>query len=114
MLGAAAGAFVVIALVAFIASIDSDDPQVPGVVLSLFLTLVALGVGLRGPGPLRSACVTVLVLTVPLLWVFALVGDGGGRRAAKCGASCCSRCSATAASTCSRGRRGAPSSSPAR
>ena len=78
VLGAAAGAFVVIALVAFIASIDSDDPQVPGVVLSLFLTLVALGVGLRGAGPLRSACVTVLVLTVPLLWVFALVGDGEG------------------------------------
>jgi hypothetical protein len=50
------------------------------VVLSLVLVVVAVAAGLRGPGPLRSACVTVLVLTVPLLWVFALVGDGEGGR----------------------------------
>ncbi len=80
VLGAAAGAFVVIALVAFIVAIDSDDPQVPGVVLSVVLIAAAVVAGARGPGPLRSACVTVLVLTVPLLWIFALVGDGGGDR----------------------------------
>jgi hypothetical protein len=80
VLGAAAGAFVVIALVAFIAAIDSDDPRVPGIVLSAVLVVLALAAGTRGPGPLRSAGVTVLVLTVPLLWVLALVGDGGGDR----------------------------------
>lgn len=76
VLGAAAGAFVVIALVAFVAAIDTDDPQVPGLVLSLLLVGAALGVGVRGRGPLRSGCVTVLVLTVPLLWWFAILGGG--------------------------------------
>jgi hypothetical protein len=78
VLGAAAGAFVVIALVAFVASIDSEDPSISGSLLSLLLAVAALAIGVRGPGPLRSACVTALVLTVPLLWTFALVGGGDG------------------------------------
>jgi hypothetical protein len=79
VLGAAAGGFAVVAMVAFVAAIDNDDPQVPGVVLSLLLIAAALAIGVRGPGPLRSAAVTALVLTVPLLWVFALATDDAGR-----------------------------------
>jgi hypothetical protein len=80
VLGAVAGAFVVIATVAFIAAIDEDDPQVAGIILSLLLVAVALAAGARGTGPLRSAAVTMLVFAVPLLWLFALVGDGEADR----------------------------------
>jgi hypothetical protein len=76
VLGAVAGAFTVIALVAFVAGIDSSDPQVPGVVGSLLVLALALGLGSFGAGPVRSAATTAIVLTVPLLWLFALFGGG--------------------------------------
>lgn len=80
VLGAAAGGFAVVAMVAFVSAIDNDDPQVPGIALSLVLLVAAWAIGVRGPGPLRSASVTALVVTVPLLWVFALVSDGDASR----------------------------------
>jgi hypothetical protein len=80
VLGAVAGAFAVIALVAFIVAADRDDPQVPGVVLSVVVIAAALGLGALGHGPLRSAGTTAILLTVPLLWVFALVADGDAGR----------------------------------
>ncbi|HEX5588112.1 MAG TPA: hypothetical protein VFZ17_12450 [Acidimicrobiia bacterium] len=80
VLGAAAGGFAVVAMVAFVSAIDNDDPQVPGIALSLVLLLAAWAIGVRGPGPLRSASVTAMVVTVPILWVFALVSDGDSSR----------------------------------
>jgi hypothetical protein len=76
VLGAAAGAFAVVGMVAFVVEATSDDPTAPGVALSLVLLAGALLVGLRAPGPIRSACVTAIVLSAPLLWFFALVGGG--------------------------------------
>lgn len=81
MLGAAAGAFAVVGVVAFVVEATSDDPTAPGVALDLVLVLAALLVGLRAPGPIRSACVTAIVLAVPLVWFFALFGGGSSGRA---------------------------------
>ena len=80
VLGAAAGAFTVIAVVAFVVEASSDDPTGPGVAFNSLLAAAALIVGFRVPGPIRSACVTALVLSVPLVWFFALLGDGNGSR----------------------------------
>jgi len=80
VLGAVAGAFAVIAMVAFVVAADDESPQVPGIVLSLVLIAAALVLGAWGSGPLRSAGTTALVLTIPLLWLFALFGDGKGGR----------------------------------
>jgi hypothetical protein len=76
VLGAAAGAFVVVGVVAFVAEADNQDPTAPGVVFSLILIAVALLAGVRAAGPLRAACVTALVFAVPLLWFFAFFGSG--------------------------------------
>jgi len=76
VLGAVAGAFAVIATIAFVVAADSDDPQIPGIVLSVVLIAIALAVGARGVGPLRSAGTTALVLIIPVLWAFAVAGDG--------------------------------------
>ena len=80
VLGAAAGAFVVVGVVAFVVEATSDDPTAPGVVLDLVLVAAALLVGLRAPGPIRSACVTAIVLAVPLVWFFAFFGGGTAGR----------------------------------
>ena len=80
VLGAAAGAFAVVAIVAFVVEVASTDPTAPGVGFDAALAIVALVVGFRAPGPLRSAAVTILVLTVPIIWFFALFGGGGGGR----------------------------------
>src|SRR5690349_7640462 len=77
VLGAAAGAFVVVGVVAFVAEADDQDPTVPGIILTLLLVAVALLAGLRAAGPLRASCVTALVFAVPLLWFFALSSGGG-------------------------------------
>ena len=77
VLGAAAGAFLVVGVVAFVAEADNEDPTVPGIVFTLLLIAAAFLVGLRGAGPLRAACVTALVLAVPLLWFFVLFGGSG-------------------------------------
>ena len=76
VLGAGAGAFLVFAMVALVIEITDDDATLPGVIGSLILLAAALWFGNKGPGPVRSACVTVAVLCVPLFWVFAFVGDG--------------------------------------
>jgi hypothetical protein len=76
VLGAAAGAFVVVGVVAFVSEADNQDPTAPGVVFMLMLIGAALLLGLRAPGPLRAACVIALVLAVPLLWLFAFFGGG--------------------------------------
>jgi hypothetical protein len=76
VLGAAAGGFAVVGTVAFVVEATSDDPTAPGVALSLVLLAAALLLGLRAPGPIRSACVTAIVLSVPLLWFFAFFGGG--------------------------------------
>ncbi len=81
VLGVAAGAFVVIAVVAFVVEVSSDDPTGPGIAFNALLVAVALLVGFRVPGPIRSACVTAIVLGIPLVWFFALLGDGNGGRA---------------------------------
>jgi hypothetical protein len=78
VLGAAAGAFVVVGVVAFVAEADNQDPTAPGVVFSLILIAAALLGGLKAAGPLRAGCVTALVLAVPLLWFFAFFGGGFG------------------------------------
>ena len=80
VLGAAAGAFLVVAVVAFVVEVTSDDPTTPGVLFTLALVVLALGAGLRAPGPLRSACVTAIVLAVPLIWCFGFFGGGNAGR----------------------------------
>jgi hypothetical protein len=80
VLGAAAGAFAVVAVVSFVVEVMTDDPTVPGVAFTAGLAIVALALGFFVPGPIRSAGVTALVLTIPLVWLFALLGDGNGGR----------------------------------
>ena len=78
VLGATAGAFAVVAVIVFVVEVTSNDPTAPGVGFDLALVVAALVLGSRSPGPVRSACVTVVVLTVPLVWFFAFVGNGQG------------------------------------
>jgi hypothetical protein len=80
VLGAAAGAFAVVAIVAFVVEVASSDPTAPGVAFTGALAIAALVAGFVVPGPIRSACVTAIVLTVPLLSVFAFLGSGNGDR----------------------------------
>ena len=80
VLGAAAGAFLVVAVVAFVVEATSDDPTTPGVLFDLALVVVALLAGFRAPGPLRSACVTAIVLAVPLIFFFGFLGGGDAGR----------------------------------
>ncbi len=80
VLGAAAGAFAVVAVVSFVVEVSSDDPTLPGVAFDAALVIAALALGFFVPGPIRSACVTALVLAIPLVWLFALLGDGNGGR----------------------------------
>ena len=114
VLGAAAGAFVVVGIVAFIVEVAPTTTRPPpGVGFTAALAIVALAAGFLVPGPIRSACVTAFVLTVPL--------SGSSRSSATAtevaatpAASTCSRSRATSRSTSWVGRRAAPSSSPAR
>jgi hypothetical protein len=76
VLGAAAGAWLVVAIVAFVVEATDTDPTAPGVAFTAALAIVALVAGFIVPGPIRSACVTVIVLSVPLIWFFAVVNDG--------------------------------------
>jgi hypothetical protein len=76
VLGAAAGAFLVVGVIAFVAEANDDDPTAPGVAFTLILIVAALLAGMRAPGPLRSACVTAIVVAIPVLWFFAFFGGG--------------------------------------
>jgi hypothetical protein len=80
VLGAAAGTFLVVAVVAFVVEVSSDDPTTPGVLFDLVLVALALVVGFRAPGPLRSASVTAIVLAVPLVFLFGFLGGGNAGR----------------------------------
>jgi hypothetical protein len=77
-LGAGAAFFAVAAVFAVILEVTSDDPTLPGVAFNLALAAVAYVMGMRLAGPTRSTAVTILVLTMPLVWGFALFGSGGG------------------------------------
>jgi hypothetical protein len=79
-LGAAAGAFAVVAIVAFVVEVATDDATAPGVGFSAALAIAALAAGFFVAGPIRSACVTAIVFSVPLVWIFAFLGDGSGGR----------------------------------
>jgi hypothetical protein len=76
-LGAAAAAFLVFATLALIGEITGDDPTLPGVGLNLVLLAAGVVIGMQIAGPVRSACVTLIVLTVPLIWFFLFLEDGG-------------------------------------
>src|SRR5947209_2557385 len=80
VLGAAAGAFLVIGVVAFVVEATDDDPTTPGVLFNLVLVGLAILLGMRAPGPLRSACVTAIVLAVPVMWFFGFFGGGAAGR----------------------------------
>ena len=69
-----------VSIVAFVVEATSDDPTVPGVAFDAALALGALALGFVVPGPLRSACTTAIVLSIPLVWVFGFVGNGNGGR----------------------------------
>jgi hypothetical protein len=68
--------FAVVAMAAFVVEVASDDPQAVGIAFSLVLVVAAKFAGFKVPGPIRSGCTAVLVLTVPILWLFALAGNG--------------------------------------
>jgi hypothetical protein len=76
--GGVAGVLVVAAMVAFAAAIDNDDPQVAGSLFSIAVLVAAVFAGYWKRGPIRSAAVTAIVLAFPLLWIFAVIGDGKG------------------------------------
>ena len=76
--GGVAGVLVVAAMVAFAAAIDQDDPQVAGSLFSIAVLVAAVFAGYWQRGPIRSAAVTAIVLAFPLLWIFAVIGDGDG------------------------------------
>ncbi len=76
--GGVAGILVAAAVVAFVVAATGDEPRVPGVAFTLALIIAALGAGFLVRGPVRSAAVSAIVLAVPLLWVFAILGGGDG------------------------------------
>lgn len=76
VLAAGAGLFLVIAAIALAAEVASDDLTAPGVLASLIVAAAAFAIGMRLPGPARSACVTALATITPVLWFFAFLGDG--------------------------------------
>ncbi len=77
-LGAAAAAFLVFATFFLIIEITgSDDPTLVGVALNAILFVGAFVLGSQQSGPVRSAAVTVMVLTVPIIWFFLFLGNGG-------------------------------------
>ena len=77
-LGAAAAAFAVFAVFFVIQEVASDDATAPGVGFYLLLGIAAFLGGAQMGGPLRAAAVTAIVFAVPLIWLFAFVGDGEG------------------------------------
>jgi hypothetical protein len=70
--------FAVVAVVAFVIEVSSSDPTAPGVGAAASLVLLAVFAGRGAPGPLRSACVSTIVLGVPIVWLFAFAGGGNG------------------------------------
>lgn len=76
VLGAGAGAFLVFATMSLVVEIAGDDSAtLPGILFSLALMVAAAILGAHAVGPIRSACVTVFVLTTPALWFFVFSGS---------------------------------------
>jgi MFS family permease len=80
VLGAGAGAFVVFAAQALVVEITSEDATLAGVLINLAVLAAAFAVGALTSGPVRSAAVSAAVLTVPVLFFWAFLGDGEGGR----------------------------------
>jgi len=80
VLAAAAGSFLVFATISLVNEIAGDDATLPGVLFSLALLAVGVAAGMQISGPIRSACVTILVITTPVLWFYVFFGDGEGGR----------------------------------
>jgi len=76
VLAAGAGLFLVIAAISLAVEIASDDLTAPGIIASLLVVAVAVVIGMRLPGPARSASVTALATVTPVLWFFTFLGDG--------------------------------------
>lgn len=77
VLGAGAGAFFVFATMSLVAEITDDNATVPGILFSVALMVAAAVLGAHAVGPIRSACITVFVLTTPALWFFVFSGNNG-------------------------------------
>jgi hypothetical protein len=75
-LGAAAAAFAFFATNALVIKVTSDDATGPGVGFNMVLLAVAFVAGAQIAGPVRSACMTAIVLAVPAIWGFAFFGSG--------------------------------------
>jgi hypothetical protein len=77
--GGAAGLLVAAAFLALVvATASGDDARLPGVGFHLALIAIALLAGWKVRGPVRSAAVAAVAVAVPLLWVFAVIGDAEG------------------------------------
>lgn len=76
VLAAGGGAFAVFAVTELATKITSTDATAPGILLNLALAVVAFVAGMFLPGPVRSAAVVALVLTMPLIWLYAFYGNG--------------------------------------
>ena len=82
MLGAAAGVFVVVGVVAFIVEVDSNDPTRPGVRPHLLVLVAAALVAGLLVVPARSGrpASPRSCSSVPLVWFFAFFGGGNASR----------------------------------
>lgn len=78
--GGVGGILVAAAAVAFVVATTGDDPTLPGVAFTAGLVVVALLAGWRVRGPVRSAAVAAIAVSVPLVWAFAVLGDSEGGR----------------------------------
>ena len=77
-LGAGAAALAVFAVFALVLEVASDDATAPGVGFFLVLGAAAFILGSRIAGPVRSAAITAIAFSGPLIWFFAFSGDGDG------------------------------------
>jgi hypothetical protein len=76
VLAAGAGAFAVFSVTELVTKIASTNQTAPGILLNLALAVAAFVAGMFLPGPVRSAAVVALVLSTPLIWLYAFFGNG--------------------------------------
>jgi len=76
VLAAGGGVFAVVATEALVEKIRSDNATLAGILLNVALLAVAFLVVLVPVGPPRAAAVVALVVTTPLIWVYAFYGNG--------------------------------------
>jgi hypothetical protein len=75
-IGGAAGVFLVAAVIALVAEITDDDATLAGVACTVGLVALALLAGYSMRGPVRSAAVTAIALSIPTIWLFVVAGNG--------------------------------------